>query len=124
MAANPPGCAAALAALDVLVEENLSARANEMGGLLKSTIMSLKPPHLKEISGAGLFYALVLDKTSSKIDGKRLAASLTRRGLLVSSNRTGERVRICPPLTIDRETLVEGATIIADALKDLENFEE
>lgn len=126
MATNPPGCAAALAALKVLREEKLSQRSKELGDLLVKTIMDEKPPRVKHMTGDGLFRALVLDIPPGKGDvlhGRRLCALLAQRGVLANASRNGERVRICPPLTIEPELLVKGAKIIVQALRDLESYE-
>lgn len=119
MAANPPGCAAALAALDVLEEENLAARASEMGGLMISTLKSFNPPHVKEYMGSGLLWAIVMEEKPPMVTSRRLAALLAQRGLLANGIKGG-RVRLCPPLNIDRDLLVKGAEIVAQALADIE----
>jgi ornithine--oxo-acid transaminase len=120
MAANPPGCAAAIAALDVLVEENLSKRAIEMGDLLISSLKAHNPPHVKEYMGAGLLWAIVLEEKPPFVTSRRLIALLGQRGLLANGIKGG-RVRICPPLNIERELLLKGADILAQALFDLES---
>ncbi|KAH8885268.1 PLP-dependent transferase [Thozetella sp. PMI_491] len=120
MAANPPGCAAALAALDVLVDENLCARANEMGELLESTIKSLNPPHIIEYTGAGMLRALVMAEKVPRVTARRLAALLAQRGLIANGIKGG-RIRLCPPLNIDRDLLIKGAHMVAQALVDLED---
>lgn len=121
MAANPPGNAAALAALDVLEDENLAARATEMGELLISTIKSHGPPHVIEYVGAGLLWAVVIQEKPPKVTSRRLAALLATRGLLVNGIKGG-RLRICPPLNIDRELLLKGAGTLVQALFDLESY--
>jgi ornithine--oxo-acid transaminase len=121
---------AALEALAILREEDLSRRSRELGDLLVKTILDEKPPHLKEISGDGLFRAVVLDIPPAneeggmtKIQGRRLCALLASRGVLASATGSGARVRLCPPLTIEREKLVEGAKIVAQGLRDLESYD-
>lgn len=121
MAANPPGCAAALAALDVLIYEKLSVRAREMGDLLMSTIMSLNPPHVTGYSGDGLLRAIVIEEKAPKVTARRLGALLAQRGVIVNGMKGG-RIRLCPPLTIGRELLIKGATMVAQGLLDLESI--
>jgi ornithine--oxo-acid transaminase len=123
MAANPPGCAAALAAMEVLVDEDLSLRATEMGDLMISTIKSCNPPHVKEYMGAGLLWAIVIEEKPPLVTSRRLAALLATRGVLANGIKGG-RVRLCPPLNIDRELLVQGAKQVAQALVDLETAPE
>lgn len=123
MAANPVGCAAAIAALDVLVDEKLSERANEMGALLLSTLEAGKLPHVQEIKGNGLFYALVLDDKPPKVTPRRIVSLLAQRGVLASAAGL-KRIRICPPLTISKEELLKGCEIVIGAFRDIEEMGE
>jgi ornithine--oxo-acid transaminase len=123
MAANPPGCAASLAALEVLVDENLSARATRMGSLLISTLKSYDPPHVKQYMGTGFLWAIVLEEKPPQVTSRRLIALLAKRGVLANAIKGG-RVRICPPLTISEELLLQGARVIVQALNDLEDYPE
>ncbi|RMJ17092.1 hypothetical protein CDV36_003251 [Fusarium kuroshium] len=120
MAANPPGCAAALAALNVLVDEELSVRAREMGELMISTIKAMNPPHVIEYTGDGLLRAIVITEKEPWVTARRLGALLVQRGLIANGMKGG-RIRLCPPLNIDRELLIRGAEMVAQALIDLEN---
>jgi ornithine--oxo-acid transaminase len=123
MAANPVGCAAALAALNVLVDENLSARANKLGALLISTLDAAKLPHVKEFMGAGLFWAIVLDTKPPKVTPRRLVSLLAQRGVLASAAGP-QRIRICPPSTISEEELLKGVEIVTGAFRDIESMGE
>jgi acetylornithine/N-succinyldiaminopimelate aminotransferase len=92
-AGGPVVCAAALAALDVLLDEALLARVRELGELLRERIATL--PHVVEIRGRGLMIAFDLD-----VD----APDVVRRALLEQHlvvNATGPAtVRLLPPLVI------------------------
>ncbi|KAH8657936.1 pyridoxal phosphate-dependent transferase [Xylariales sp. PMI_506] len=118
MAATPIACASALAAMDVLVDENIAERANEMGKLLISTLEAANPPHIKEYMGSGLFWGVVLN-VSDKVTPRRLASLAGQRGLLFGP-AGANRIRVCPPLTITREEILKGAEILIEALRDLE----
>lgn len=120
MAANPIGCAAALAAVNVLVDENLSARANEMGDILISILKAANLPRVSEYMGSGLFWSIVLDEEPPKITPRRIVSLLAQRGVLASAAGV-RRIRICPPLTISKEELLKGAEIVIGAMKDIEN---
>lgn len=123
MAANPVGCAAAIAALDVLVDENLAARANEMGDLLISALKKANPPHVREYMGAGLFRSIVLDIEPPQVTPRRVTALFAQRGLLAGPAGT-HRIRLCPPLTISKEEILKGAETIVQALRDIETMGE
>ncbi|KAK6376410.1 ornithine aminotransferase [Exophiala oligosperma] len=101
MANTPPGCASALAALDVLVEEKLSGRANYLGGLLLDKLRSFHQPHVIDYSGSGLFTAVVVEQKPPMV--------------------TGRSVHL---LTISEEDLLRGADIIATAFRDIEDMGE
>jgi len=63
---NPLGCAVAMTALDVLIEENLSSRAYTLGEYFRTAIRDLKSPLVKEVRGRGLLNAVVIDESKSK----------------------------------------------------------
>jgi predicted acetylornithine/succinylornithine family transaminase len=92
-AGGPVVCAAALATLDILLDENLLARVRELGELLREGVATL--PHVVEIRGRGLMIAFDID-----ID----APEVVRRALLEQRlvvNATGPvTVRLLPPLVI------------------------
>ncbi|POS75666.1 hypothetical protein DHEL01_v205935, partial [Diaporthe helianthi] len=120
MAATPIACSSALAALDVLVEEDLAARANYMGELLISTLKTASPPHVAGYMGAGLFWALILD-TSDNVTPKRVASLATQRGLLTGAAGP-DRIRICPPLTVSVDEMLLGVDILIGSLRDVETI--
>ncbi|OAP57616.1 ornithine-oxo-acid transaminase [Fonsecaea erecta] len=123
MAANPPGCAASLAAIDVLFDEGLSSRALMLGDLLISTLKSSDPPHVKEYMGAGLLWAIVIKEKPPRVTSRRVIALLAQRGVLANAIKGG-RIRICPPLTISTELLLQGVEIIVQTLRDVESHLE
>jgi acetylornithine/N-succinyldiaminopimelate aminotransferase len=92
-AGGPLVCAAALAALDVLLDEALLARVRELGELLREHVATL--PHVVAIRGRGLMVAFDID-----VD----APAVVRRALLEQQlvvNATGPvTVRLLPPLVI------------------------
>jgi ornithine--oxo-acid transaminase len=118
MAATPIGCAAALVALDVLVDERISDRANKMGKLLIDTLEAANPPQVKAFMGSGLFWGVVLNVTD-KVTPRRLASLAGQRGLLVGP-AGADRLRVCPPLVISEDEIIKGADILIGALRDLE----
>src|SRR5699024_9380924 len=52
---NPHACAVSIAALDVIIEENLPERSNELGVYIKSELNKINSPLIKDIRGKGLF---------------------------------------------------------------------
>jgi 4-aminobutyrate aminotransferase/(S)-3-amino-2-methylpropionate transaminase len=104
---HPLGCAAALAALDVIDDEALVARANDVGGRLRERLEPLaeRSPLVRDVRGRGLMIGVELASGSV---GLRLVRELLERGYLtLPSGRDAEVLQLVPPLVID-ESLLEG----------------
>jgi len=99
---GPVVCAAAHAALDVLLDEALLARVRELGELMRERLAML--PHVVEVRGRGLMNAVEVDLDAPRVVRRAL---LEQRLVL---NATGPTtVRFLPPLVI-------GEAEIEDAL--------
>jgi ornithine--oxo-acid transaminase len=110
---NPLGCAVADAALDVIVSENLAARARYAGAAIMQGLRALASPLIAEIRGRGLLLGVQLS-----IPASRLAEALLERG--VAAKETREYVlRIAPPLVIDDEAIAYFLDRFADAIGSL-----
>ena len=57
---NPLACAVSIAALDVLIDENLTAKSLALGTYFLEQLREIKHPAIKEIRGRGLFIGLEL----------------------------------------------------------------
>ncbi len=91
---NPLGSAVALAALEVIVDENLAARARYAGAKIMQGLRALDSPLVKEVRGRGLLIGLELTAAA-----RPLAEAMLARGVAVKD--THENVlRIAPPLVI------------------------
>jgi ornithine--oxo-acid transaminase len=99
---NPLGSAVAMAALDVLVEEDLPARARELGDWLMGELRAIDSPHVKEVRGKGLMIGIDIRPESGP--ARPFCERLMERGIL--AKETHEQViRLAPPLVIEREAL-------------------
>jgi ornithine--oxo-acid transaminase len=58
---NPLACKVAMAALEVMEEENLAQNAQKMGELLRQELKKLSPEIIKLVRGKGLLNAIVID---------------------------------------------------------------
>ena len=121
-AGNPVACAAALAVLDVLREEELVERAGELGEVLRAHLVAWQSRHpwIGDVRGLGAMQAIELVDPEGEPDGAR-AATVQReaasRGLLVLTAGTfGNVIRLLMPLTIPRDVLDEGLATLAAAL--------
>jgi predicted acetylornithine/succinylornithine family transaminase len=92
-AGGPVVCAAALAALDVLLDEALPARVQALGELVRERLATL--PHVVEVRGRGLMIGFDLDVDAPEV----VRRALLEQHLIV--NATGPvTVRLLPPLVI------------------------
>ena len=92
---NPLGSAVAEAAIDVIVDENLSARARYAGAKIIQGLRTIQSPYVKEIRGRGLMIGIEMT-----VPARKLADALLTRGVVAKD--THETVlRIAPPLVID-----------------------
>ena len=96
---NPLACAVSNAALDVIVDENLSERSLELGNYFKSELESINHPAIKEVRGKGLFIGIELTE-----DARPYCEKL--KDLCILCKETHDTViRFAPPLIIDKEDL-------------------
>jgi len=101
---NPLACAAALAAIQVIEEEHLPRKAEEMGCYLLSKLQEVQKKYsgiIREIRGKGLMVGVELKKEGY---GIAIFPEMLRRGVLTAFTLNNPKViRFEPPLTICRE---------------------
>ncbi len=114
---NPLACAVAMAALQVLKDENMAANAAEMGELLRSELRNLHSPFIQLVRGKGLLNAIVI-KHSNPEAAWDLCLALKENGLLAKPTH-GDKIRFAPPLLITREQVLECVEIIGKSLQSL-----
>ncbi|KKM10135.1 putrescine--2-oxoglutarate aminotransferase [Clostridiales bacterium PH28_bin88] len=103
---NPVSCAAAIANINVILEEKLPERAAESGAYLLAELRRLGaqyPAVVQEVRGKGLLIGI--EFTSNEL-GYEVAKGLFGRGVLVAGTYINSKsIRIEPPLTITRDYL-------------------
>lgn len=99
---NPLGSAVAIAALDVLVDENLIENSRIMGDYLMKELSKIKSPHIKEIRGKGLFIGIELNEKAG--GARRFCEALMAKGLLCKETHDNT-IRLAPPLVIKKEEI-------------------
>jgi ornithine--oxo-acid transaminase len=114
---NPLACKVAMAALQVLEDEKLADRAEEMGSLLRLELAKLDSPYIGTIRGKGLLNAIVI-KHSNPDAAWQLCLLLKDAGLLAKPTH-GDKIRFAPPLIITKDQLLEAVEIIGNCLKQL-----
>jgi 4-aminobutyrate aminotransferase / (S)-3-amino-2-methylpropionate transaminase / 5-aminovalerate transaminase len=113
--ANPLACAAALAVLDILQEEDLPVRAVRLGDTLGHRLATWpgRFPAVEEIRGRGLLWGVQL--RTAETAKRWMLAAWSRGVLLLAGGPEGRVAQLVPPLTI-REEQLAGALGILEAV--------
>ena len=104
---HPLGCAAALAALDVLEGDQLAAAGARTGAWLLERLRRCSEGHpcVRQVRGTGMMLGVEFDSGRRAL---RVVRSLLERGYLtLTAGVDNEVLSLTPPLTIDR-ALLEG----------------
>ena len=110
---NPIACAVAVAALDVVEEEKLSERAEDLGQLFRSEMEKLiqKTDLITKVRGKGLLNAILINDRPDSKTAWNLCLQLKENGLLAKPTH-GNIIRLAPPLVISEEQLLDCVRII------------
>jgi ornithine--oxo-acid transaminase len=114
---NPLACKVAIAALEILQNENMAANAETMGELLRSELRQLRSPFIETVRGKGLLNAIVI-KHKNPDAAWELCIALKENGLLAKPTH-GDKIRFAPPLLITTEQVLECVGIIEKSLLQL-----
>jgi ornithine--oxo-acid transaminase len=111
---NPLGCAVAMAAIDVLLEEKLADRAEELGAYFRKRLVELNSNKIKLVRGKGLLIGVVLNESAGK--ARQYTTKLKERGVLAKETHDWI-IRFAPPLIISKRDIDWVMEIIEDVLK-------
>ena len=114
----PLACRVATAALEVVKEERLAERAEELGKIFREEMSRINSPLIRQIRGKGLLNAIVIEPHEGK-EAWDLCLKMAENGLLAKPTH-GHIIRFAPPLVITEEELREAIAIIRDSIKALE----
>ena len=107
---NPLACAAAIAAIDYMLEFELDKQAAEKGAYLLEKLNKHKSNSVREIRGLGLMIGIEL-----KRENKPYIKQLMEKGVLVLPGGLNV-LRLLPPLTIEYEQIDRVVDALADVL--------
>ncbi|ANU12609.1 Ornithine aminotransferase [Planococcus halocryophilus Or1] len=96
---NPLACAVSVASLEVLLDEKLSERSQELGEYFMGKLREIKHPSVKEVRGRGLFIGMELTEAA-----RPYCEQLKELGLLCKETHDTV-IRFAPPLIITKEEL-------------------
>ena len=111
---NPLACKVAMAALQVIKDENLVYNAFYLGKYFRNELAKIKHPLIKEIRGKGLLNAIVLD-TEDETCAWNLCVKFMENGLLAKPTHH-YIIRLAPPLCITKEQIDDCVKIIKKSL--------
>jgi len=110
---NPLGAAIARAALNVIKEEKLIERAEELGNYFVEELKKIPSKHVKEVRGRGLLIGVELNKEAG--GARRFCEVLKDKGILAKETHDNV-IRFAPPLIISKEVLDWALPIIHETL--------
>lgn len=118
---NPVAAAVAIAALEVIKEENLAENAEKLGRIFRSELDSYiqKSSIAKLVRGKGLLNAVVINDSEDGDTAWNICLALRDNGLLAKPTH-GNIIRFAPPLVMNEQQLLECVGIIIKTLKQFE----
>jgi len=121
-AGSPPAIAAALAVLDIIEEEALCSRANQLGSRLKQTLQRADCKALAEIRGYGSMMAAEFNDAAGKPSAeiaKAIQQQALEKGLiLLTCGVYGNVIRFLYPLTIPDAQFEDALALLAGILRE------
>ena len=122
---NPVTSSAALASIDAIVNDGMIENAAAMGTICEEKLSELQKKYAKvigRVSGYGLVWALILTRPGTKTLYKELANTVVEkaieRGLMLFAPvGAGATIKICPPLMINENALLEGIQVLDEAIE-------
>ena len=114
---NPLACTVARAALEVVVEEDLSSNAFEMGKIFRNELNDrLSDSNIvKLVRGRGLLNAIVINDTPESETAWNICLALRDNGLLAKPTH-GNIIRFAPPLVINKQELMICIDIVVSTI--------
>lgn len=123
-AGSPMAVAAALAVLDVIAEEKLVERANQIGRELRTLLEEIRPqvPEIGDVRGLGAMVGVEFNRPGTSEPSPEFAKQVQSRALeqglvLLTCGIHFNVIRFLMPLTIEQHVLDEGLRKLAIALK-------
>ncbi|HRW75263.1 MAG TPA: aminotransferase class III-fold pyridoxal phosphate-dependent enzyme, partial [Saprospiraceae bacterium] len=114
-------CAVARAALEVVVEEQLAERAQQMGVLFRKRMQELvdSSDQLRLVRGKGLLNAIVINDRPESETAWNLCLALAENGLLAKPTH-GNIIRFAPPLVIEEDQMMACCDIIEQTISNFQ----
>ena len=114
---NPVACSVAIAALEVVKEENLVENAERMGELFRKKMSEIDSDMIELIRGKGLLNAVVIKEKNGKTAWD-VCMEMKEQGVLAKPTH-GNIIRFAPPLIIMENEINDAVDRIARAFKKI-----
>ena len=110
---NPLACAVAMAALEVVRDENLAENAYDLGVIFRAEMEKLiqETDLVQLVRGKGLLNAIVINDSEVSSTAWDICVALKNNGLLAKPTH-GNIIRFAPPLVMTEEQLYDCIGII------------
>ncbi len=115
---NPVAAKVAIAALEVIKDENLAEKATEMGEYFRDELGKINSDMIETIRGKGLLNAIVINPKEGKTAWD-VCVAMKENGLLAKPTHD-HIIRFAPPLVITRAELSEAVSIIQKTLAEFD----
>jgi ornithine--oxo-acid transaminase len=118
---NPIAAAVAMAALEVVRDEDLAENAFQLGELFRSELNKYieTSPIVNLVRGKGLLNAIVINDDEDSDTAWNICMALKDNGLLAKPTH-GNIIRFAPPLVMTKAQLLDCVSIIVKTLKQFE----
>ena len=101
---NPLACKVAIAALNVIKEEDLIKNSQILGEVFRKKLRNFSNPLIKEVRGKGLLNAIEVNDSPESKTAWNICMNLKEKGLLAKPTH-GNIIRFAPPLVINKKHL-------------------
>jgi ornithine--oxo-acid transaminase len=113
---NPIAAKVAIAAIEVLIDENLAVNATRIGQLFRDEMSAFNSPLIQEVRGKGLLNAIQI----KPVEGKKawdLCLLMMKNGILAKPTHE-HTIRFTPPLIITEEQMREAIGLIQKSMEE------
>ncbi len=114
---NPIAARVAIAALNVVQDENLIERAETLGNIFREEIRKIDSPMIELVRGKGLLNAVIIKPTNGK-EAWDVCLKMAENGLIAKPTH-GHIIRFAPPLVITERQLLEAVEIIKKSILEM-----
>jgi len=115
---NPIAARVAIAALEVIKDENLAGNAERLGQIFRDELRKIDSEMIELVRGKGLLNAIIIRPKNGK-EAWDVCVKMADNGLLAKPTH-GHIIRFAPPLVITEEQIMEAVEIIKKSILSFE----